>query len=94
MRDFLAERDPSRNLQFQRHWADDPLSLPDFQHLSREVAPHVVESAARRAIACWLDRAAQTQDGDATEAFQQANAIRQKLGLEWHDLINDWRATA
>ena len=92
MRDFLAERDPSRNPQFQRHWADDPLSLPDFQHLSREVAPHVVESAARHAIAGWLDKAAQTHNEQATKAFQQANAIRQTLGLDWHDLINERRA--
>ena len=44
MRDFLAERDPNRNPQFQRRWVDDPLGLPDFQHLGREVAPRVVES--------------------------------------------------
>ena len=89
MRDFLAERDPSRNSQFQRRWVDDPLGLPDFEHLGREVAPRVVESTARRAIAHWLNRAAQTQDGDATEAFQQADAIRQKLGLDWQDLIDE-----
>ncbi len=89
MRDFLAERDPSRNFQFQRRWVDDPLGLSDFQHLGREVAPRVAEGAGRRAIARWLDKAAQKQ---AAEAFQQANAIRQTLGLDWHDLINERRA--
>ena len=28
MRDFLAERDSSRNPQYRRHYADDPLGLP------------------------------------------------------------------
>ena len=41
MRDFLAERDPSRNPQFQRRWVDDPLGLPDFQHLGREIVVDV-----------------------------------------------------
>ena len=27
MRDFLAERDPSRNSQFQRRWVDDELQV-------------------------------------------------------------------
>ncbi len=92
MRDFLAERDPSRNPAFQRHWVDDPLDLPGFEHLGREVAPRVAEGAGRRAIARWLDKAAQTHNEQAAEAFQQANAIRQKLGLDWHDLINERRA--
>ncbi len=87
MRDFLAERDPSRNPQFQRRWVDDPLGLPDFQHLGREVAPRVAEGAGRRAIARWLDTAAQAQDAAAALAFREADAIRERLGLEWGDLM-------
>ena len=87
MRDFLAERDPNRNPQFQRRWVDDPLGLPDFQHLGREVAPRVVEDVGRRAIGRWLDKAAQTQGAAASKAFKQADAIRRRLGLDWTDLI-------
>ena len=93
MRDFLAERDPSRNPQFQRRWVDDPLGLPDFQHLGREVAPRVAEGAGRRAIARWLDTAAQAQGVAASNAFGQADAIRRRLGLAWTDLI-DQRSAA
>ncbi len=92
MRDFLAERDPSRNPQFQRRWVDDPLRLPDFQHLGREVAPRVAEGAGRRAIARWLDTAAQAQGAAASKAFEQADAIRQRLGLAWSELIDAPRA--
>ena len=79
MRDFLAERDPSRNSQFQRRWVDDPLRLSDFQHLGREVAPQVVEDAGRRAIGCWLDKASGTHGAVAAKAFRQADDIRQRL---------------
>ncbi len=92
MRDFLAERDPSHNAQFQRRWVDDPLRLPDFQHLGREVAPRVAEGAGRRAIARWLDTAAQAQGAAASKAFEQADAIRQRLGLDWSELIDAPRA--
>ena len=92
MRDFLAERDPSRNSQFQRRWVDDPLRLPDFQHLGREVAPQVVEDAGRRAIGRWLDKASGTHGTVAAEAFRQADDIRQRLGLEWGELIHERRA--
>ncbi len=89
MRDFPAERDPSRNPQFQRRWVDDPLGLPDFQHLGREVAPRVAEGAGRRAIARWLDTAAQAQGAAASKAFRQADRIRQRLGLDWGELIHE-----
>ena len=92
MRDFIAERDPSRNHQFQRRWADDPLALRDFQHLAREVAPRVVDDVARRAIGHWLDRASRAPGWQAAEAFRQADAIRQKMGLAWGDLIDQQRA--
>ena len=92
MRSHAAERDPARNPYFSRRWVDDPLGLSDFQHLGREVAPRVAEGAGRRAIARWIDKVAQTHNEQAAEAFQQANAIRQKLGLDWHDLINERRA--
>ena len=87
MRDLAAERDPGCNPQFQRRWVDDPLPLPDFQHLGREVAPRVIEATGRRAIARWLDTAAQAQGAAASMAFRQADAIRRRLGLAWTDLI-------
>ena len=92
MRDFLAECDPSRNPQFQRRWVDDPLRLPDFQHLGRDIVPSVAEGAGRRAIARWLDTAAQAQGTAASKAFEQADAIRQRLGLDWSELIDAPRA--
>ena len=93
MRDFIAERDPGRNPQFQRRWVDDPLTLPDFQHLGREVAPRVVDDVARRAIGNWLDKASKAPSRQSAEAFRQADAIRRKMGLGWEDLI-DQRSAA
>ena len=92
MRDFLAERDPSRNSQFQRRWVDDPLRLPDLHHLGREVAPQVVEDVGRRAIVRWLDKAGETRGQKSTRAFQQADHIRRQLGLDWGELIDATRA--
>ena len=92
MRDFLAECDPSRNPQFQRRWVDNPLRLPDFQLLGRELSPQVAEGAGRRAIACWLKKAAQAVGTDAAKAFRQADLIRRQLGLDWDDLIDSRRA--
>ena len=92
MRDFLAERDPGRNPQFQHRWVDDPLAVPDFQHLGREVAPRVVENAGRRAIARWLDRAAQARNSEAAKAFREADNIRRTLGLDWSSLLDERRA--
>ena len=92
MRNHAAERDPGRNPQFQRYWVDDPLGLPDFQHLGREVAPRVAEGAGRRAIARWLDTAAQAQGAAAAKAFREADDIRQRLGLAWGELIHERRA--
>ena len=86
-RDHAAMADPVRNPQFQRRWVDDPLGLPDFQHLGREVVPRVLEETGRRAIARWLNHAAQTQGTAATKAFSEADAIRRKMGLAWEDLI-------
>ena len=87
MRDHAAERNPSRNPNFSRRWIDDPLQLPDFQHLGREVIPQIVEDVGRRAIGRWLDKASQTHGAPAAEAFRQADSIRRKMGLEWGDLI-------
>ena len=92
MRDLAAERDPGRNGNFKRRWADDPLGLPDFQHLGREVAPRVVEDVGRRAIGRWLDKAAGAQNGEAAAAFAQADGIRRRMGLDWSDLIDGRRA--
>ena len=90
---FATERDPGRNKHFGRRWSDDPLRLPDFQHLDRELDPQVVEDVARRAIGRWLDRASGTRGTPAAEAFREADAIRARLGLEWEDLIGQ-RAAA
>ena len=87
MRNHAAARDPGRNVNFSRRWVDDPLQLPDFQHLGREVAPRVVEDVGRRAISHWLDKASEARGAPAAEAFRQADAIRRKLGLAWTDLI-------
>lgn len=87
MRNHAAERDPNRNPNFARRWTDDPLRLPDFQHLDREVTPQAVKDVGRRAIGRWLDRASRTHGAPAAEAFKQADSIRRKLGLAWDDLI-------
>jgi hypothetical protein len=89
MRNHATERDPSRNANFSRRWADDPLQLPDLQHLGREVAPRIVEDVGRRAIGHWLARASGARGTPAAEAFRQADAIRERLGLEWDDLIEE-----
>ena len=86
-RNHWLQNDPNYNPHFQRRWVDDPLGLSDFQHLDREVAPKVVESTGRRAIARWLDQATQAQGFAATKAFNEADAIRRKMGLAWGDLI-------
>ena len=58
-----------------------------FRHVGSLVADET-ESAGQAAIAQCLDRASQ---GDA-RAFQEADYIRQRLGLEWADLIDHRRA--
>ncbi len=93
MRDHAAERDPGRNPNFARRWADDPLALLDFQHLDREVDPRAVKDVGRRAIGRWLDKASGTHGAMAANAFRQADSIRRKMGLEWGDLI-EHRSTA
>ena len=92
MRNHAAERDPARNPNFARRWVDDPLQLPDFQHLGREVAPQAVEDVARRTIGRWLDKASDGHGAVAAEAFREADSIRERLGLEWSDLIQERRA--
>ena len=91
-RNYALQGDPNCNGQFQRRWIDDPLCLPDFEHLGREVTPKVFKDAGLRAIGRWLDRAAQSQGAAAAKAFNKADAIRQKLGLAWADLIHARRA--
>ena len=91
-RNFATERDPGRNGNFSRTWTDDPLRLPDFQHLGREVAPRVVEAAGRRAIGNWLDRASKAHGAVAASAFEEADGIRKSLGLQWQDLLDGRRA--
>ncbi len=91
-RDLAAERNPSRNPHFKRRWRDDPLQLPDLQHLGREVAPKVVEDVGCRAISRWLDRASEAHGAPAAVAFREADAIRVRLGLDWTDLIQERQA--
>ena len=87
MRDFCKFSDPTFNPAFRRPWADDPLDERGLQHLGREVAPRVAEGAGQRAVARWLDTAAQAQGAAASKAFEQADAIRRRFGLDWTDLI-------
>ncbi len=86
-RNLATERNPSHNPNFKRQWDDDPLRLPDFQHLGREVVPRVVEDVGRRAIGRWLAKASESHGAVAAEAFRQADSIRRTLGLAWDDLI-------
>ena len=88
-RNLAAERNPSRNPHFRRRWIDDPLQLPDLQHLGREVAPKVVDDIGRRAISRWLDRASGGHGAVAATAFRRADAIRQELRIEWSNLIEE-----
>ena len=87
-RDFAAQSDPGRNPHFSRTWGNDPLRLPGFRHLGRELAPEAVEALGRRAIGHWLDKASDSHGNVAARAFQQADKIRRKLGLAWEDLID------
>ena len=84
---FAAKSNPSRNSHFSRHWTDDPLDLRDFQHLKREVTPKVAADVGRRTIGRWLDKASETYGASAAKAFQEADAIRRKMGLDWGALI-------
>ncbi len=92
MRDHAAERSPGRNPNFSRRWVDDPLQLPDLQHLGSEIAPKVIEDVGRRAIGRWLGKASGTHGTVAAKAFRQADDIRQRLGLDWGELIDATRA--
>ncbi len=88
-RDHAAERDPGRNANFSRIWVDDPLQLPDLQHLGCEIAPKVVNDVGLRAIGQWLDRASEAHGAPAAKAFREADSIRRKMGLGWADLIEE-----
>ena len=92
MTNYAAQSDPGRNPNFSRTWGDDPLGLPGFRHLEREIGPQAVEDVGRRAIGDWLDRASEGHGAVAAEAFRQADSIRRKLGLAWDDLIDGRRA--
>ena len=85
--DYAAQSDPGCNPNFRRQWGKNPLCLPAFKHLGRDVAPKVVQNVGRRAISHWLDKASEARGAPAAEAFRQADAIRRKLGLAWTDLI-------
>ncbi len=88
MRDFCRLSNPDANFHFRRRWADDPLDGRGLEHLGREVAPRILDDVGRRAIRYWLRRASKTQNGQAAEAFRQADLIRQKFGWTWKSLID------
>ncbi len=92
MRDYATERDPGRNPNFARRWADDPLQLPDLGNLGCEITAQVVEDVGRRAIGRWLDKASEAHGPVAANAFRQADSIRAKMGLDWGELIHERRA--
>lgn len=58
----------------------------------KSIVTQVVEGVARRAIGRWLDKAAEAQNGEAADAFRQADAIRRKMGLDWVELIDARKA--
>ena len=92
MTNYAAQSDPGRNRNFSRTWGDNPLELPEFRHLDREIGPQAVEDLGRRAIGDWLNRASEGHGVVAAEAFRQADLIRRKLGLAWDDLLDGRRA--
>ena len=93
MTHYAAQSDPARNPNLARRWTGDPLDDRGLRHLGDEVAPLVVEGIGRRAIACWLDKAAQARNREATDAFCEADNIRRTLSLDWRDLIDErWAA--
>ena len=85
--DYATQSDPSHNPNFSRTWDDDPLALPGFRHLDREIGLQAVEDVGRRAIYAWLNKASDGHDTAAAQAFRQADQIRKRLGLEWEELI-------
>ena len=84
--DYATQSDPSHNPNFSRIWVDDPLALPGFKHLDREIGLQGAEDVGRRAIYAWLRKASDGHGAAAAQAFRQADAIRRSLGLEWADL--------
>ena len=91
--DYAAQADPSYNRHFSRTWGDNPLGLPGFRHLDREIGPQAVEELSRKTIGAWLNKASNGHGAVATNAFRQADLIRRKMGLAWEDLI-DQRSAA
>ena len=87
MRNFSKSSDPNHNFAFRRSWHDEPQRAGGLQHLGREVAPKVLEGVARKMMARWLETAAQTHNGEAAKAFQEAENIRRNLGIEWAELL-------
>ncbi len=87
MTNYAAQSDPGRNPNFSRPWTDDPLTLPGFRHLDREIGPQAAGDVGRRAISGWLGKASKSHGAVAAGAFKQADRIRKKLGLAWGDLI-------
>ena len=85
-RDHAAQADPAHNSNFSRRWNDDPLALPGFRHLDREIGLKAAEDVGRRAIYAWLNKASDGHGASAAQAFRQADAIRRRLGLGWADL--------
>ena len=92
MTNYAAQSDPGHNPNFSRAWGDDPLGLPGFRHLDREIGPQAAEDVGRRAIGDWLNRASKGHGAVAANAFKQADRIRKRLGLGWGDLIDGRRA--
>ncbi len=88
MRNFSKLSDPNHNFAFRRSWHDEPQRAGGLQHLGREVAPKVLEGVARKMMARWLETAAQTHNGEAAKAFQEAENIRRTLGIEWTELLD------
>ena len=64
-----------------------PTAPPPWRPVGQALAS-VTAAAGRAAIACLLQRASQ---GD-TRAFREADVIRQQLGFEWADLIEERKA--
>ena len=64
-----------------------PPAPPPWRAVGQALAS-VIDSSGRAAISRLLQRAS---NGDA-QAFQEADVIRRRLGLEWADLIDRRRA--
>ncbi len=92
MPNYSKFSDPIFNPAFRRRWHDEPLDELGFRHLGREIMPKVLEKTGRKAVAYWLDLATQRHGAQGAQAFRTANLIREHLGLDWGDLIDERRA--